>query len=205
MKSNVRMIALAAVTVLAACGDDGVSPDALTEAQATELASAIFSQSLFQVLALDYQPPQAAAGGPQLAIYSETVDATGPCPLGGEVSLSGSLEGETNDETGAGTIDFSLGLVHAACGVQGDGGTRFTLNGNPSLGFGFTLTTDGEQNFGFSGSLAGAVDYAIEGGDEGTCSIDYDFSGESAQTGFSFQTEGSICGVDVTQNVTVSG
>lgn len=205
MRPNVRVMALVAMVALAACGDnDGVTPGTLSQEQAAELASAIFSQSFFGALEIGYEQPPQAVGGPMLATYSETVEATGPCPLGGEVAINGSVDVETDDETGAGDIDFTLTLVHSSCAVQGQQGTQFTLTGNPSLVFDFLMSTDGEQGFSFSGSISGAVDYAIDGGDEGSCPINYDFSGESSQTGFAAQATGSVCGVDVSQNVSGS-
>lgn len=205
MRLNVRYVALAAMVALAGCGDDdGVTPGNLTEAEAQELAGAIFQQSFANALQLDYQPPAQAPGGPALVTYSESVEATGPCPLGGEVTLQGVVDGDIDDETGAGTIEFSVDLVHALCGVQGDQGTQFTLTGNPGLGFDFTMETDGEENFGFSGEILGNVDWSTDE-EDGSCGIDYDFSGESAQGGFAFNTEGTVCGVEFSHSLNVQG
>lgn len=205
MKSNVRAIALAAMLALVGCGDDGVSPGALSQEEAAELASAVFSQSLAEALAVDVGSPAQTAGGPQLATYSETVEVSGPCPLGGQVALTGAVDGETDDATGAGTIDFTLTIAHAACVVQGEQGTQFTLTGNPSIVLDLSMTTDGQEGFTLSGSMNGLVDYAIDGGDSGSCQFAYGFSGESTASGFAFQTTGSVCGVDVSRTVTVSG
>lgn len=205
MKSNVRVIALAAMLTLAGCGDDGVTPNTLSQEQATELASAVFSQSLAEALSLDLEWPAQTADGPQLATYSETVEVSGPCPLGGQVALTGAIDGETDDATGAGTFDFTLSIAHAACMVQGEQGTQFTLTGNPSIVLDLSMTTDGQEGFTLSGSMNGLVDYAIEGGDNGSCQFAYGFSGESSASGFAFQTTGTVCGVDVSRTVTVSG
>lgn len=204
MRSSVRYLALVAMTALAACGDDdGVSPTVLSEAEATELASAVFSQSVFNAMAVDYQPPATAPGGPQLASYSATVETSGPCPMGGQAALTGAIDVETNDETGAGTLDYGLTVTHQSCVVQGDQGTQFTLNGNPNLVLEFTATTTGEGFGGFDGSLTGAVDFTTPD-EQGTCQITYDFSGESSQSGFSFSTNGNVCGHSISQNVTVT-
>ena len=63
MKSSVRIVALAGMLAVAACGDDGVSPGNLSEEEAQELATAIFSQSLFDALSMNYQQPAQAPGG----------------------------------------------------------------------------------------------------------------------------------------------
>lgn len=204
MKSSVRILALAGMLAAAACGDDGVSPGNLTEEEAQELATAIFSQSLFDALTLDYQQPAQTQGGPQLASYSATVESMGDCPLGGTVAIEAVVDVETDDQTGAGTIDFSVDLVHAACVVQGDMGTQFSITGNPDLAFDFLMSTDAEENAEFSGSVSGALDWSTEGKD-GTCSIGYEFSGSSSQNGFSFQTSGNVCGTTFSESFSFSG
>ncbi|NNL31080.1 MAG: hypothetical protein HKO77_08665, partial [Gemmatimonadetes bacterium] len=157
MKSSVRMFAFVGMLAAAACGDDGVAPGNLTEEEAQELATAIFSQSLFDALTLNYEQPAQSPGGPQLAMYTATVETTGDCPLGGTVAIDAVIDVETDDQTGAGTIDFAVDLVHAACVVQGDMGTQFTLTGNPDLGFDFLMTTDAEENAEFSGGVSGSL------------------------------------------------
>lgn len=204
MKFNVRFFALAGMLAVAACGDDGVSPGNLSEEEAQELATAIFSQSLFDALTLNYEQPAQVEGGPQLAMYTATVETSGSCPMGGVVAIDGTINVETDDQTGAGDVDFSVNLVHAACVVQGEMGTQFTLTGSPSLVFDFLMSTDGAENAEFSGSLSGAVDWATDG-NGGVCSIGYEFSGASSQNGFSFQTEGSVCGTTFTESFSVSG
>lgn len=203
MRSSVRILTLAAVVSLAGC-DDPVGTSDLSESEATELAGAVFSQSLVDAMAVDWQQPAQAPAGPQLASYTTTVATSGSCPLGGDVALTGDIDVETDDQTGAGTLEFGLTLVHASCVVQGDQGTRFTLTGNPNLTLDFTASTDGESFGSFSGTIGGALDYATEA-DEGTCSIAYDFSGQSSQSGFSFQTDGTVCGHEVSRSITVSG
>lgn len=203
MRSSVRILTLSAMVALVGC-DDPVDTSNLSESQATELAGAVFQQSLVDAMAVDWRQPAQAPDGPQLATYTATVAATGSCPLGGDVALSGDIDVETDDETGAGTLDFGLTLVHASCVVQGGQGTRFTLTGNPNLTLDFTATTDGESFGSFSGSIGGAVDYATEG-DDGTCTITYGFSGESSQNGFSFQTDGTVCGHEISRSISFSG
>lgn len=205
MRSNVRYLAIAAMIALAGCGEDGVSPGDLTEAEAQELAAAIFAQSFASALQLDYQPPAQAPGGPALITYSESVEATGPCPLGGQVTLAGTVDGDVNDETGAGTFEFSVDLVHAACGVQGDEGTQFTLTGNPGLGFDFFLESDGEQNLSYTGDILGAIDWSTSDKEGSVCEIDYDFSGDFSAGSISVSAEGRVCGVDFSHSVTVQG
>lgn len=205
MKTPIRHLVLTATVVaLAACSDDSVGPNPLTEAQARELVGAIFSQSFAQALA--YQPaPAQAPDGPATVTISETVEATAPCPGGGQVSVTGTVDGQTDDQTGAGQIDFAMSLVHSSCVVQGEQGTQFTLTADPGLDFDFSMTTDGEQNASFSGSILGGVAWSTESTQGSTCSFSYDFSGESSQTGFSFQTNGTVCGIEVNHNLTISG
>ncbi len=204
MKSSVRIVALAGMLAVAACGDDGVSPGNLSEEEAQELATAIFSQSLFDALALNYQQPAQAPGGPQLATYTATVETTGQCPLGGTVAMEAVVDVETDDQTGAGSVDFSVDLTHVACVLQGDRGTQFTLTGDPNIGFDFLMTTDGQESAEFSGSVSGAIMWSREDGG-GTCSVGYEFSGSSSSNGFSFETAGSVCGTTFSESFSVSG
>ncbi len=204
MKSSVRILALASMLAVAACGDDGVSPGNLTEDEAQELATAVFSQSLFEALALNYDQLAQAEGGPQLAMYTATVEATGDCPLGGTVAIDATVDVETDDQTGAGSIDFEIDLVHASCMVQGQMGNEFTLTGNPSLGFDFLMETDGQDNSEFSGSVTGALDWSTAN-KEGTCSISYEFSGAATADSFSFQTAGNVCGTTFSESFSFSG
>lgn len=204
MRSSLRYLAVTAMMALAACGDDdAVGTDVLTEAQAAELASAVFSQGLFDALAVNYSQPAQMADGPQLATYTSTVETTASCPLGGQVALTGAVDVETDDETGAGTLDFGLTLTHSSCAVPGDQGSQFTLTGNPNLVFGFIANTTAEGFGSFDGDITGAVDFSTDYG-EGTCQITYEFSGEASETSFSFSTNGNVCGHSVTQNVTVT-
>jgi hypothetical protein len=195
MRSSVCILTLSAIVALVGC-DDPVDTIDLSEAQAAELAGAVFQQSLVNALAVDWQQPAQAPDGPQLASYTATVEAGGPCPLGGEVAVTGDIDVETDDQSGAGSLDFGLTVVHASCVVQGAQGTQFTLTGNPSLVLDFMASTDGETFGSFSGSIDGAVDYVTDDDEDGACSITYDFSGESSQNGFSFQTDGMVCGYE---------
>lgn len=204
MRSSVRYLAVIGMMALAACGDDdAVGTDVLSEAQAAELASAVFSQGLFDALAVNYSQPAQTADGPQLATYTSTVETTASCPLGGQVALTGAVDVETDDATGAGTLDFDLTLTHSSCAVQGDQGSQFTLNGNPNLVFDFLTNTTAEGFGSFGGGITGAVDFSTDDGD-GTCQITYEFSGEATASGFSFSTNGNVCGHSVTQNVSVT-
>ena len=88
--------------------------------------------------------------------------------------------------------------------VQGDRGTQFTLNGNPGVVFSFVIESDGGDNTSFSGTLNGSVDWATPE-KSGSCGITYGFSGQTSATGFSFSTEGTFCGQDVSQTLSFSG
>lgn len=196
MKSSVRYLAVACMVALAACGDDdSVSPDDLSQAQAEALATAVFTQSFMGAFGLNYQSPPQAPDGPALAMYTWNGEATHPCPLGGEVAISAAVDVETNDETGAGTIDFDVEQVPSGCVVQADNGTQFTLNGDPSLTFDFLMENDGEQNLDFGGTLGGAVAYSFDDG-EGSCPVTMEFTGSGTPNGFSFANAGTVCGMD---------
>lgn len=205
MKSTVRYLAMATILSVAACGgDDSVTPSNLSQEEAEELAGAIFSQSFFDALTLNYAAPAQSPDGPALAQYTTTVETTGECPMGGQVAIDATVNVDENDTTGAGTVDFSVELIHASCVVQGDMGTQFTLSGNPNILFDFLMTSDAEGSATFGGSITGAVAWSTSD-KEGSCSIGYDFSGDSSQNGFSFQASGSVCGTQFSESFSFAG
>ena len=205
MKFPIRTLALLAALAIGACGgDDPVSTTNLSEAEAQELAGAILTQGFSQAMTLNAGPPAQSADGPQMVTFNETVEVTADCPLGGQLSLDGNASGDIDDQTGAGTIEYTMTLVHSGCVVPGDQGTQFTLTGNPSLVFTFDITTDGGDNTSFSGGFDGAVSFSTSDAD-GSCAMAYSFSGDTSADGFSFSTSGTVCGIDVSQNLTISG
>lgn len=204
------VLTIAFVSVgLVACSDDPTEVTGeLTEQEAAELAEVIFSQgfgfgsSSFDDASTFTGDPdlQATAGVPFGPIDLGPEDV--PCQFGGIVTLEGRLEGDLDQETGAGTMDLSLTQVHDDCGVRSESGTDFTLNGNPetSMDLGFEMTEAGD--FTMAGSFGGGIAW-LTGGRSGTCTIDLsiDASGNVETEGFSGSVSGTVCGRSVSEPI----
>lgn len=191
-----------------ACSDDPTGATGeLTEQQAQELAEVIFVQG-FTLSNSSFDPASPFAGDPALqAAAGVPVDfdfgpESVPCEFGGNVTVEGSLTGDVDQETGAGTLDFSLTQVHDDCGVQSEAGTSFTLNGNPNtgldLGFDFAETGD----FTMSGTMGGGVAW-LTGGNSGTCTISLTInaSGNVETEAFSGSVTGTACGHSINETI----
>lgn len=204
------VLTIAFVSVgLVACSDDPTEVTGeLTEQEAAELAEVIFSQgfgfgsSSFDDASTFTGDPdlQATAGVPFGPIDLGPEDV--PCQFGGIVTLEGTIEGDLDQETGAGTMDLSLTQVHDDCGVRSESGTDFTLNGNPntSMDLGIDMTETGD--FTMTGTFGGGIAW-LTGGRSGTCTIDLtiDASGNFETEGFSGSVSGTVCGRSVNEPI----
>jgi hypothetical protein len=185
--------------VVAACGDDGtgVSGDLLTEAEATELAGAIFMSTVASALDAD---PAPVMGGPAMApySYSKEVDFTAACPLGGSVGVSASLHVEGDSESEAGSAQISMTLVHAGCMVESPAEVFFTLDGAPDVTASLAAVNDGEGNLTLAGEIEGSVGWAKEGR-SGTCPLAVTFGGawSVGEPTAQFSGSGEVCGHSV--------
>lgn len=210
MRRLLPVLTIALVSVgLVACSDDptGVTGE-LTEQEAAELFEVIFAQgfdfgsSSFDDASTFAGDPdlQAVAGVPFGPITLGPEDV--PCQFGGVVTIEATIEGDLDQETGAGTMDLTLTQVHDDCGVRSDSGTDFTLNGNPETGMdlGFDMTEAGD--FTMAGSFGGGIAW-LTGGRSGTCTIDLsiDASGNFETETFSGNASGTVCGRSVSETI----
>lgn len=206
MRNRRRIFVLAmAVVVAGACGDDdsitGSDTSSLSEAEVDELASVIFTETLLSSFTFGSAPQQAE--GPQPVVATLDFDNTQPCPLGGDLSVAGSVVSDTDDTTGAGTFTFTMDATHAGCVVESDQGTQFTLTGNPAIELDMQASSDG-QDFGeFSGSITGGVLWAT-GDRDGSCGVNITFSGQASSTSFSFTIGGTVCSTSVNSSLSIS-
>lgn len=205
-RSKVCILAVTALLATTAC-DDATGPgDSLTQAEANALAEILLGQTVAageeggfaaQVAA---NPLVAAA---PVAIDNETT-VTLSCPLGGSFSAARSVSGTIDSETGA--MDLSVGLVqtHDGCGVRSaDSATEFTLDGAPNVTSTQSFTTDGAGAFTLGGTMSGAVDW-VTGDRSGRCEVGLEYSGSGdGQGAFSMTLSGTMCGVTISQEVSV--
>lgn len=194
---------LALLVALAACGDDddptGVTGDALNGDEVAALAEVV-AGTMFSTFEQTPEPPQAP--GPALATGSFSLNTSLPCELGGVVAVSGTLLFDIDDETGDGTLDYTVTQDHQDCVAEAEDGMRFTLNGAPNVSADFVATLEG-TGLTFAGGYVGAVSW-VTGARSGTCSMDVDFSltGDvEAETGTA-SISGTVCGVNFTHTLT---
>lgn len=111
-----------------------------------------------------------------------TLDFSGPCTLGGSIALTGSFSGDTAGTNAA----FDLSTTFAACQeLQG------TLDGDVH----WTSTVSAS---GFAASMTGDLDWT-DGNGTASCTLDL----AMAVTAASISYTGSICGYDVTTDLTL--
>jgi hypothetical protein len=197
---HVGVLTLAAMVVTSGC-------ESSTEV-GTELAD-IQVQALAEVLLLTtFQSAQSgpAAVGAQLVPvnFEQQVEADVPCPLGGMLGVVAAVSITGDTESEGGEISYSQTQSHVGCVVESEDGTRFTLDGSPSVTAGFTISNDGLGNLDVDGSMDGGIGWAMDGL-SGTCQIDLAFVGDGSEADgtWSASLTGSVCGVSITRTASV--
>ena len=202
MKStNVRLFALFALLATAAC-DEALVPGELTETEAAELA-AVIMESTFSNTAGLAQPAQ--ANGPAMVPveFSQSVDTSLPCPMGGNVGVEATVDYYGDTDSQAFELDYSMTQTHDGCGATTENGRQFTLNGSPNLQLDIGIMSEDGQSAAWSGSITGAIDWESEGF-EGSCSMTLEFGGSAAgESNANFEMNGSVCGHSVQQSLSI--
>lgn len=204
MKRSMFAVITAASVGLAACGEDATSPENtnLTQAEAEALATILLTQSYENT-----QGAEPVAGGPQAGPVNleTTVDFSAPCPLGGSVAVSADITIIGDSELEGGTIDYTMTQTHQSCVAQDEtSGMTFTLNGNPNMTTEVTFENDGLGNLAIDGTVQGNIAWSKED-KSGTCAITLSFTGSGNQTSGvgSSTASGTVCGVSVSEQLTV--
>jgi hypothetical protein len=191
------LILLVTATV-SACSDDPTAPDgSLTTAERALLAQSLVSFG-FDGAAGD---PVGATSGPAAVDVSLQLDLTVPCPVGGSVDISGSLDGSVDDANGDFDFDYVLQQTHRGCVVRSeDGSLELRIDGEPGTTLSYSMSAT-EGVFSASGTLLGGVRYTA-GERTGVCTADLTWSGSGqVDGGASFTLSGTICGVSVSTTV----
>jgi hypothetical protein len=202
--------ALAAVALLTAACSDGptaTSGDPLTEAEVQEIAQDIFA-GIGGFLSGDFSAQRSAllpAGlnfsGAAAVPINVTIDESGPCGGDGTASVSGSIQGSVDDETGAGNLEFDITENASDCVIVGATHT-YTVSGEPSLHLTGDFESDGGTTFSGSFRLLGGLAFFVDDGRQGTCGIDVTVTINATQTTFSGNASGTMCGVSIDDEVT---
>ncbi len=204
-RMHVRCAAVALIFAAGACDESPTNVGDLSQAEAEALAEVVGAQVINGAFGASQRGT--AASGPAAAIvsYEESLSFTGECEFGGTVSVDADLQGQVDDQTGEGTVSFTLTQIHDGCVGESDDGTVFTLYGAPSVTAQLDMEVS-EEMFAFDGSFDGAVDWTAGEDREGTCTIDVTFSVDTnagMQSG-SASMQGSVCGIDFSKSLSIS-
>jgi hypothetical protein len=210
MRRSFRISPLVAGLALsaAACGGGPTetSGDPLSEAEVAEVAAEIFSE-LGTYFSGDFSPQRRVLlpAGLNLSLAASvpidiSIDESGPCGGGGTASVSGSIEGEVDDETGAGSLQFDITQGFSGCEVVGELHT-YTVSGQPNIHLTGDFESDGSESFSGTFSLQGGFAFTVDDGREGTCGIDVTATINVTGTSFSSTASGTVCGVTVNNEI----
>lgn len=180
----------------AAAGCDLVTgPDTgLATDEVAELSDVLIQDGLSETA--DTSTATSLADGTALDVVTSTTEftRTGDCPLGGEMTMTGTRERTRDTEARTGTMNVSATRTFTDCARPlADSTVTVTLNG--SLAF----TAHREWQAGqWSGvqtiTLVGRVDWATDDDRSGTCEVDVEASFDPAAR--TRTVTGSVCGQD---------
>lgn len=210
---RVWTLALVAAVGLAACsdgGDDSTGPsgDELSAPEAEALAAVITSEALGIGLEQfsgggEFAPSGSAASEPEdISIDDFTFEA--PCELGGTVTLTMSWSGTADYEVGDIDLTWNVTQAHDGCVLQEDQ-YEFTLTGDPNISMNWDMQVTENESFDISGGYEGAVQWTLDDGRSGRCTVDVSFSANGNwSTGSGMTTvSGHVCGESVDEQTTV--
>lgn len=191
-------LAVGLALTMTACGGDLVGVNSGDELSDTEI------QAIFNAFsgALDGVDASASRVAPQDGIQmadidvNQSVNISTDCNLGGEISLSGSVEGTVDDETFASNLEMGIGIQFYACIIASE---ENTVSVDGGIQFDSHVVIDDEA-FSVDGSQVGGFDFTTDDGRIGSCAIDIDFSA-SLSDGTSAQSSvtGTVCGRSASQ------
>lgn len=200
-------IALAAVLpllALAACGgDDGTGPggeDDLSAEEVEEMTEALAAAGAFAPAfgVPTFSPP---AGSAAREPVSMSIDQTVSCPQGGSIGMSGNLQGDYDDETGEGAFNLAISQDYMDCvSTAESSGRTFTFGGGMDMDLDMEVS---QNSFSMDGTNQGTLQWSTSGR-SGSCSVNVSYQFSGSETSFTGQVSGTVCGVDVSQDLSMS-
>jgi hypothetical protein len=194
----------------AACGGDSLptgvnSGDQPSADEVDLLVSELFGdlEDLSTTFAASRQPTLQLPAGLSLSMagvpIDETINESHPCNGGGTVQVTGSVEGELDDETFEGAVDFDLEQSINSCVVVGETVT-FTVSSEPDIGMTGTLEIS-ETSFSLSFDIGGGLAFTTDDDRSGTCAIDMSLAvtatTDGENTTVTATVSGEVCGRNV--------
>lgn len=143
-------------------------------------------------------------GGALAAVITTTTTftRTRTCPLGGSVTLAGTITHTRDRETRSGSHTFNATRTENACVFEGRGGATITVNGNPNTVITASHSvTDGVRGVG-TATKKGSFTWSKSTGQSGTCNIDLVSTWDPATR--TYTLKGTFCNqtIDVTRTWT---
>ncbi|HEX8694570.1 MAG TPA: hypothetical protein VF746_19255 [Longimicrobium sp.] len=203
--------ALAAALALAAaaCDQSATAPDeGLSPAEAQALAAEIGAQDAamlgsFGTPSFSLSPEEAGGALAAAITTTTTFTRTRACPLGGSVTLAGTITDTRDRETRSGSHTFNATRTENACVFQGRrDGVTITVNGNPNTAITASHSvTNGVRGVG-TATKKGSFAWSRSTGQSGTCAIDLVSTWDPAT--HTYTLKGTFCNqtVDVTRTWT---
>ena len=195
--------ALVLAVAIGACSGDSTGPagDTLTDAEFDAMVEALAAVGSFDfgMGATAFAASPALSEGMEHRLAAETISFTFeesvPCPDGGTVDVEGSMNGDFDSVTGAGTASVAITQTHRSCaGTAQQSGKSFVFNGDPYVSTQMTFTVDENEDLvSLSGSQIGGIRWAVDD-KEGRCGMDVTYSITGAQTATpSISIAGTLC------------
>lgn len=186
-----------------ACSSDPLGVNAGDQLSAAEIQSVLDAMSAAFAGGSTLNGPAAGSGpsfGPAAVPINQSFDFSAACQSG-TVGLSGSVNGQLDDQTLEGSLSMELTWRLNSCLVATET-TSFTVNHEPEITFtgDFDFTQD---EISVSGTEKGGFRFTAADGRTGSCAIDLTFStsfnavAQSATNSVS----GTICGLSADQFV----
>ena len=192
---NHTLIAALALAVAAGGCEEAFGPSGqLAPDEVVELSDALIQEGLTETA--DTSTAGTLTDGVALDVITSSTEFTWvhSCPLGGEVTMTGTRSRTRDSETRTGTLDVSATRTFVDCARPLVDSTVITLNGE------VTLTAHREWQAGsWHGAqeltLSGSVSWVTDDDRSGTCVIDVEASFDPAT--HTRTVTGTVCGEDV--------
>jgi hypothetical protein len=187
------------VAALAASGcSDSTGPGGLSPQASMEIATTLMAEIISIGFMALGDPADEGTGvlaipeavrAEMIAAATTSITETMPCDLGGNIVVQGTYSDNFSDQ-GTGSVSFDLRQRPNNCVMQTSSG-NYTVNGNPELNVGGTLTVS-SWNLGiFTMNFGGGFRWNGPGG-SGTCNMDLNY--HFNYTTYVFSGSGHICG-----------
>lgn len=195
------LFAVASLLLLSGCSSDGAT-DLLDDLSAEE--AELMMEAVAQAGGVAI-PDEMGGGesGPAAVVISIDVENEVSCPEGGSILVTGSFDGDADEQTGEGQFSLDYTQMHRSCSVRAPStDDLWTFDGLPDVGVDFDLVVT-EGAFSLTGTQNGTLGWSTNGR-SGNCTIDVAYIVSGSETSLSGTVTGSVCGHQISTSVDVS-